>query len=246
MKRLLAILAVLIVAACESPPTSTEPVRQLADLVLDTDSIVFVQSGVHLDSSLFVVTPQGDTTYNPDGVTFDLPAGFTRDGDRIRAAREAAGLLVARLNPSDSAHVRAVHHLDSLAPWHIRQSCFHSGFGQDRPGDGTDSLFRIDSVFTSATADSVRYVDVPPLLVAVGFGSLRNVVHWEDGVVDTVRSGSARGANTLTATQSGIDTITLSNSVVVPAVGESPRRYSRADSVCSGYDSTGVYVLEQQ
>lgn len=98
MRRLLAVVAALIAVACKLPTTTTAPELQPGALVLDTDSIVFVEGGVQLDSSLFSVIPQGDTTYNPDGVTVDLPAGFTRDGDRIRVTREAAGLMATLAN----------------------------------------------------------------------------------------------------------------------------------------------------
>lgn len=243
MRKLLAVLVLLTFAACSGDPTGTGAEGEIVDLVLAADSITFVQTGVDLERSLYGITSEGDTVYNPDGVTFDLPEGFTRDGDVLRATREASGMVVASLNPSDSVLMRSAHHLDSLAPWGYAQSCFYDNGASQRPNDGTDSLYSVDSVFFSGTADSVSYVNEPHRLPIEGYGTAQAIYHWEDGQVDTVVYDGPRTV-VFTASQSGVDTITASRTPI-PAVQNSPRRYMRPDSVCGGYDSTGVYLVEQ-
>lgn len=241
MRRLLTALTVLLFAACGGDsPTGMEPGGEIVDLVLDADSITFVQGGVDLTESLYGVTSEGDTVYNPDGVTFDLPAGFTRDGDVLRATREASGTVVAELNPADSVQMRAVQHLDSLAPWSFGLRCYYDTGESRRPSDG--EWHRVDSLIYTASIDSVGYVDKPHHVPIRGYGSGTAYYYWDDGVVDTARyDGSVYSVE-----QSAVDTITDS-AIPIPATRSTPRRYARPDSACAGYgyDSTGVYRFEE-
>lgn len=249
MRQLLTAVIVLVFLAC-SGETPTLPSDRIIDLVLDTGSIIFVQGGVDLTESLYAVTAAGDTTYNPDGVALTLPDGFTRDDSTLRATREAAGIVVARLNPSNSAFIRAVHHLDSLAPWRNTASCYDMIGEQRRPSDG--EMHSIDSIFSRSTVDSVLYLERDGRLSLAGFGGLRNIVHWDDGQVDTTSRDSPIAV--LAATHSGVDTITLAigDGVPVSAVVDSPRRYRHpatdSGGPCQAGDAWargGEWILEQ-
>lgn len=249
MRRLLTAVTVLFLAAC-SGDAPTIPSDHVVDLVLDTDSIIFVQGGVDLTESLYAVTVSGDTIYNPDGVSLTLPDGFTRDETTLGATREAAGTVVARLNPSNSTYIRAVQHFDSLAPWRNTASCYDLDGQRRRSSDG--EMHSIDSIFSRATVDSVLYLELDRRPSLAGFGALRNVVHWDDGQVDTTTHDSPIGV--LAATHTGIDTITLAigDGVPVSVVADSPRRYHHPPTDSGGpcqagdvWARGGEWILEQ-
>lgn len=240
---------VLALSGCGGNPTGPPDEREWVDLVLEADSTAFVQTGVDLNQALYGVTAAGDTVYNPSGVSFDLPDGFYREGDRILAQREAVGAVVAHLNPSDSTLIRVAHHLDSLAPWRKSMSCYNLDGKWKRTSD--DTMLSLDSMKTTATIDSVEYVSGATFtLQGHGFG--QSVFFWEDGQVDTT---SGEDYATLAATQSKVDTLALDAGLDVPAVANAPRRYRKppvtpgdtASSVCgSSWERSGEWILEEQ
>ena len=79
MRRLMAAVLTSSLAmlwACGGSPTGTEASGEIVDLVLDADSITFVQTGVDLTESLYGITSEGDTVYNPSGSSKVTPSGF--------------------------------------------------------------------------------------------------------------------------------------------------------------------------
>jgi hypothetical protein len=129
------------------------------------------------------VTSNGDTVAAPT-VTWSLPSGFVRQGDSVRATKEARGALRASFaSATDSTPAIAVTDLSARA-WAIETRCYNnpnSMRGVEDPPTGQDSVIRF------STSGTVAYQpgDWKELRATLTVAS-RAFVFWKDGVVDTV------------------------------------------------------------
>jgi hypothetical protein len=190
--RLLWLAVMMALVACGdavAPVQPPPPPAIVKLLVADPDTGFWLGESLSLSGLVTgAVTENGDTV-PPPPLTWTIPAGFTRDGDRITATREARGAL--QVHGSGEAVIQLASTFDlSALSWAVAWRCYDAPNGRR---DVEDPPIGVDSALIAATGDSLTYsttdwADVHALKLWVQEVVTR---FWKDGVVDTARNATA-------------------------------------------------------
>lgn len=194
MRAVVLVVLSALVAACSGDSNGPPAPPTIVSLVVADTNTGFWRSDSLALSTLITgaITDDGDTVDAP-ALTWTVPAGFHRSGDKLSATREARGQLVASAGgqvPTVPLSVATMDDLSVRGPWSAEHRCYNSPLshrGVEEPPIG------VDSAIVSVSNGQLEYSEtewetVFKMTIAVDERVIR---FWKDGVVDTVFNQTA-------------------------------------------------------